>query len=246
MSYAATVGTPRVALVTLGCARNEVDSEELAGRMSQAGFALVDDAETADAVVVNTCGFIDAAKRESIDVLLSAAGPNAAGAQRTVVAVGCMAERYGVELAAELPEADAVLGFDAYPDIADRRREVMDGATIASHVPRDRRTLLPLAPVERRAGADAHVPGVGPGWIRRRMTTGPVASLKIASDSSHRCTASSVSSSLAVIIASWRSPHPSPNRWPDSRANWSSLVACLRACCCSPRVASTVARSAAA
>ncbi len=149
MAYAAEMGTPRVALVTLGCARNEVDSEELAGRLAMAGFDLVDDAEDADAVLVNTCGFIDAAKRESIDVLLSAGGRTPAGGRRTVVAVGCMAERYGQELAAELPEADAVLGFDDYPDIAERLRTVIDGGAVTSHVPRDRRALLPLAPVDR-------------------------------------------------------------------------------------------------
>jgi ribosomal protein S12 methylthiotransferase RimO len=181
------VGTPRVAIVTLGCARNEVDSEELAGRMADAGFDLVEDIDDADAVVVNTCGFIDAAKRESIDVLLAAGGRTPAGARRTVVAVGCMAERYGQELAAELPEADAVLGFDDYPDIAERLRTVMDGGAVTSHAPRDRRALLPLAPVERHGQREVHVPGTGPGWMRRRLTTGPVASLKIASGCDRRC-----------------------------------------------------------
>ena len=187
MAYAATVSTPRVALVTLGCARNEVDSEELAGRMAAAGFELVADADSADAVVVNTCGFIDAAKRESIDVLLDSAGTNAQGDRRAVVAVGCMAERYGADLAGELPEADAVLGFDDYPEIAERLRAVLDGEAVPAHVPRDRRALLPLAPVDRRVDGEVHVPGVGPGWVRRRMTRGPVASLKIASGCDRRC-----------------------------------------------------------
>ncbi len=209
MAYAGVVGTARVALVTLGCARNEVDSEELAGRLARAGYEVVDEAEQADAVLVNTCGFIDAAKRESVDMLMAAGGTTPDGRHRAVVAVGCMAERYGVELAAELPEADAVLGFDAYPDIADRLRRVIAGEALPSHVPRDRRTLLPLAPVERIAGPSAHVPGhagqhaassgagpvadpaaapvAGHGWIRRRMTSGPVASLKIASGCDRRC-----------------------------------------------------------
>ena len=71
-------------------------------------------------MLVNTCGFIEAAKRESIDMLLSVGGSAPDGRRRSVVAVGCMAERYGRELAAELPEADAVLGFDDYPEIAQR------------------------------------------------------------------------------------------------------------------------------
>lgn len=194
----------RVALVTLGCARNEVDSEELAGRLAAEGFELVGDADDADAVLVNTCGFIEAAKRESVDALLSAGGSTPAGGHRAVVAVGCMAERYGQELANELPEADAVLGFDDYPEIAERLRVIVDGGSLTSHVPRDRRTLLPMAPTDR-PGSEVHVPGhaetpdpgrltgpdggsdIGPAWIRRRMTSGPVASVKIASGCDRRC-----------------------------------------------------------
>ncbi|MGB4918695.1 MAG: MiaB/RimO family radical SAM methylthiotransferase, partial [Propionicimonas sp.] len=132
-----------VHLVTLGCARNEVDSEELAGRLEAGGFSLVDDPADATAVLVNTCGFIDAAKKDSIDTLLAAADLKADDPSRTVVAVGCMAERYGAELARELPETDAVLGFDDYADIAARLRSIMAGEHHQAHTPRDRRTLLP-------------------------------------------------------------------------------------------------------
>src|SRR5688572_21650205 len=112
----APAGAPplSVALLTLGCARNDVDSEELAGRLATDGFALVDDPEDADTVLVNTCGFVDAAKKDSIDTLLAAADlkDQAGGSKvKAVVAVGCLAERYGAELADSLPEADAVLGF---------------------------------------------------------------------------------------------------------------------------------------
>ncbi|MBV9486785.1 MAG: 30S ribosomal protein S12 methylthiotransferase RimO, partial [Frankiaceae bacterium] len=79
-----------VALVTLGCARNEVDSEELAARLERDGWVVTDDAHRADAVMVNTCGFIEAAKADSIEQLLEAADTG-----RPVIAVGCMAERYG-------------------------------------------------------------------------------------------------------------------------------------------------------
>ncbi|MEK9898703.1 MAG: 30S ribosomal protein S12 methylthiotransferase RimO, partial [Actinomycetota bacterium] len=126
----------KVAIVTLGCARNEVDSEELAGRLSVGGWDLVENAEAADAVLVNTCGFIEAAKRESIDTVLSLAGDDAPA----VIATGCLAERYGTELAASLPEARAVLGFDDYPEIAARLDAVMRGEDVPAPVPTDRRT----------------------------------------------------------------------------------------------------------
>ncbi|NBR94290.1 MAG: 30S ribosomal protein S12 methylthiotransferase RimO, partial [Actinobacteria bacterium] len=111
----------KVALVTLGCARNEVDSEEVAGRLAADGWELVADAADADIAVVNTCTFVESAKKDSIDALLEAdslresgAGGRLKGNVKKVVAIGCMAERYGKELAQSLPEADAILGFDEY------------------------------------------------------------------------------------------------------------------------------------
>jgi ribosomal protein S12 methylthiotransferase RimO len=215
-------GTPAtrptaVALVTLGCARNEVDSEELAGRLAENGFALVDDASEADAVLVNTCGFVASAKKDSVDQLLAAADLKEDGRVRAVVAVGCLAERYGKELAEALPEADAVLGFDDYPDIAARLQSILAGTPHVPHTPRDRRRLLPITPAERR-NAGAAVPGhgaVSPGAVspdggppelappdlpagigpasgprvyRRRLGNGPVAPLKLASGCDRRCT----------------------------------------------------------
>src|ERR687895_1269515 len=102
-----------VALVTLGCARNEVDSEELAGRLHADGWEVTTDGSAADVVLVNTCGFVEKAKQDSVETLLAAADGGA-----HVVAAGCMAERYGRELADSLPEAAAVLSFDDYPDIS--------------------------------------------------------------------------------------------------------------------------------
>lgn len=171
----------------MGCARNEVDSEELAGRLAEEGWQLVEDTDQADAVLVNTCGFIDAAKKESIDTLLAAkeiSGPS--GAAPAVVAVGCMAERYGIELANELPEADAVLGFDDYPQIAQRLDAVVAGERLAAHKPVDRRTLLPITPVERQQARDRHA--WTPAVPRIRLGTGPVASVKLATGCDRRCT----------------------------------------------------------
>ena len=193
------VPTPTtVALVTLGCARNDVDSEELAGRLAAEGFALVEDPADAEAVVVNTCGFVEAAKKDSVDTLLAAADLKDDGTTRSVVAVGCLAERYGSELADSLPEADAVLGFDDYPEIGDRLRSVLAGERPAAHTPGDRRRLLPLSPVERH-GAAVVLPGHGQGLDeigrnapatgprRVRLDKGPTAALKLASGCDRRC-----------------------------------------------------------
>ncbi|QBR91450.1 30S ribosomal protein S12 methylthiotransferase RimO [Nocardioides euryhalodurans] len=178
-----------VALVTLGCARNEVDSEELAGRLAADGFMLVDDAGSADTVVVNTCGFVEAAKKDSVDTLLEAADLKAAGTTQAVVAVGCLAERYGKDLAESLPEADAVLGFDDYPDIAARLRSIVAGETHHPHTPQDRRKLLPISPVDRATSVDdISVPGLGgPRAVRRRLDGGPMSPLKLASGCDRRC-----------------------------------------------------------
>lgn len=188
--------------MTLGCARNEVDSEELAARLEEAGWTLAGE-EDAAVVLVNTCGFIQAAKQDSINELLGAA---AAGAK--VVAAGCLAERYGSGLAEALPEAQ-VLGFDDYPDIAERLDAVLSGKNWPAHAPRDRRRLLPVSPAGR-AGAGAQPPGhgtvaapdagvaiaalppgiapaSGPRVLRRRLDGGVVAPLKIASGCDRRC-----------------------------------------------------------
>ncbi|HEY5821125.1 MAG TPA: 30S ribosomal protein S12 methylthiotransferase RimO [Propionibacteriaceae bacterium] len=185
-----------VHLVTLGCARNEVDSEELAARLEDGGFRLVADPESADAVMVNTCGFVEAAKKDSVDTLLAAADLKSSGKTRAVVAVGCMAERYGNELAESLPEADAVLGFDDYADVSERLQHILAGGQHQSHVPRDRRTLLPLAPAARREAAtrtavpglpDGVAPASGPRSYRRRLEGGPSTPVKIASGCDRRC-----------------------------------------------------------
>ncbi|MEO6510269.1 MAG: 30S ribosomal protein S12 methylthiotransferase RimO [Nocardioides sp.] len=184
--------TQSVALVTLGCARNEVDSEELAGRLQAGGFTLVDDPADADTVVVNTCGFVEQAKKDSVDTLLEAADLKVDGKTRHVVAVGCLAERYGADLADSLPEADAVLGFDDYPDIAAKLTSIVRGERHHAHTPKDRRLLLPITPVERQATVTStamppSIPGHAPASLRVRLDKGPTASLKLASGCDRRC-----------------------------------------------------------
>jgi ribosomal protein S12 methylthiotransferase len=198
-------------MVTLGCARNEVDSEELAGRLDAAGWELVEGTETgqpADVVVVNTCGFVEQAKKDSIDTLLAAADTGA-----KVVAVGCLAERYGKQLAAQLPEADAVLGFDAYAALPESLARVLGGERPASHTPADRRRLLPISPVQRAAAVeqrtaqpgalDIGLPGHagGPRVVRRRLDGGPVAPLKLASGCDRRCSFCAIPSFRGAFVS---------------------------------------------
>ncbi len=226
----------QVAVVTLGCARNEVDSEELAGRLEAGGFVLVADPEDADTVVVNTCGFVEAAKKDSVDTLLEAADLKASaghgGRAQAVVAVGCLAERYGKDLAESLPEADAVLGFDDYPDIAAKLRAIMAGETHHPHTPSDRRRLLPISPVDRDASAisipghqadvtpaaelaeiGAGAPATGPRAVRRRLDAGPMAPLKLASGCDRRCTFCAIPSFRGSFVSRRPSDVISEARW---------------------------------
>ncbi len=213
--------TRSVALVTLGCTRNDVDSEELAGRLAREGWTLVDDAAEADVAVVNTCGFIEQAKKDSIDALLEAGDLRDDGRTQAVVAVGCLAERYGQELADELPEVDAVLGFDSYTQMSAHLRAVLDGDPPPSHVPSDRRRLLPISPLER---ADASVavalPGHGDDGAdaaasgdsaaerdlpRARLDDKPWAPLKIASGCDRRCAFCAIPMFRGAFVS--RRPH---------------------------------------
>ncbi|MFF3943076.1 30S ribosomal protein S12 methylthiotransferase RimO [Streptomyces phaeofaciens] len=221
-----------VALVTLGCARNEVDSEELAGRLEADGWHLVEDAENADVAVVNTCGFVEAAKKDSVDALLEANDLKGHGRTQAVVAVGCMAERYGKELAEALPEADGVLGFDDYADISDRLQTILNGGIHASHTPRDRRKLLPISPAERQSATDVALPGHGApvdlpvdlpeglapqsgprAPLRRRLDGAPVASVKLASGCDRRCSFCAIPSFRGSFISRRPSDVLNETRW---------------------------------
>ena len=188
-----------VALVTLGCARNEVDSEELAGRLAADGWELVTDPGIADIALVNTCGFIESAKKDSIDALLEAHSQKSDGTLRAVVAVGCMAERYGKELAEALPEADAILGFDDYEDISRRLQGILSGEKVKVHQPRDRRSLIPISPVARQELKQSL--GQGGGFARKRLGNAPVAPLKIAAGCDRRCTFCAIPSFRGAFVS---------------------------------------------
>ena len=194
-------------MVTLGCARNDLDSEELAGRLNAGGWNLVDAEsdgdEAPDVIVVNTCGFVEQAKKDSIDTVLAASDvARARGAK--VVAVGCLAERYGAELATGLPEADAVLGFDHYANLADRLADVVAGRAVRAHQPVDRRKLLPISPAGRQSAAElVAVPGHGwvPDVTRRRLDDRPVAPLKLASGCDRRCAFCAIPSFRGAFVS---------------------------------------------
>lgn len=171
----------KVAIITLGCARNEVDSEEIAAKLSSAGIDLVQEPSQADAVFVNTCGFIETAKKDSIDTLLAANDLKKDSNVKAVVALGCMAERYGEELEKSLPEADAILGFDDYEVIAQKLNQILKGDKPKPPVAQDRRLLLPISPSQR-------VQNVEKKFKRFRLDDKFVAPLKLASGCDRRCT----------------------------------------------------------
>jgi ribosomal protein S12 methylthiotransferase len=112
-----TATQPSVQMVNLGCAKNVVDSEEMLGVLERNGYA-IDSRRDADVVVINTCGFIEAAKQESIDAILEALERKKRGDVRKVVVAGCLSQRYGRDLAAEMPEVDAFIGAGQMQSIA--------------------------------------------------------------------------------------------------------------------------------
>jgi len=106
---------PSLWLTTLGCAKNQVDSEKVTAMLSEAGYTWADSPETADVVMTNTCAFIEEARAESVETILELEDRKADGARSIVI--GCMAQRFGTEVASALPEVDAVLGLDKYGDL---------------------------------------------------------------------------------------------------------------------------------
>lgn len=162
----------RVAMISLGCARNLVDSEVLLGHVVDEGLQVVREPEDADVVVVNTCGFIDSAKQESIDTILSVARLKEDGGLKGVIAVGCLAQRYGDDLRKNIPELDAVFGISDYSGVPAVVRRIMNGS--------DRRWV---------ATVDGGKPK-GPKSDKKRMLLTPksFAYLRISEGCDHKCT----------------------------------------------------------
>jgi ribosomal protein S12 methylthiotransferase len=175
-----------VAIVTLGCGRNEVDSQNAAGMLAAAGYRVVADPEQADAVVVNTCAFVEAAKRESIETILDAAALKDQGRARTVLVTGCLAERYTDELRVELPEADAIVPFADYG----RLPELLAGpaapaGAVLPAVPSGHRPSL--VPAGRRALPMVFPTPPGAAFPARAPAAGPVALVKLAEGCDRDC-----------------------------------------------------------
>ena len=149
------------ALISLGCAKNLVNSEQMLYLMSEAGYTLVSDPDGADLVIVNTCGFIDAAKSEAIDNILEMAELKKAGRLGGLIVTGCLSERYKETILAELPEIDAVLGISNFKDVVSAADAVMEGRTLSLFSDQS-------APVDELP----RVVTTGPGWAWLRIAEG--------------------------------------------------------------------------
>ena len=114
---------PRVFVTTLGCSKNQVDSDKIEALLHESGYTAAESAESADLVMVNTCAFIESARQESVDLILDMEDRKADDAR--LIVMGCMAQRYGAELEEALPDVDAVVGLDRYGEIL----TTVDGVT---------------------------------------------------------------------------------------------------------------------
>ena len=149
------------AMISLGCAKNLVNSEQMLYLMSEAGYELVPDPEGADLAIVNTCGFIDAAKTEAIDNILEMAELKKAGKLGGLIVTGCLAERYKDSIQSELPEIDAVLGVGSFGDIVAAANTVCEG-----------RGLSLFGSNSAAVDEIPRVVSTGPGWAYLRIAEG--------------------------------------------------------------------------
>ena len=149
------------ALISLGCAKNLVNSEQMLYLMSEAGYTLVPEADGADLVIVNTCGFIDAAKSEAIDTILEMAELKKAGRLGGLIVTGCLSERYRDSISEELPEIDTVLGVGSFGSIVEAADAVMAGRRLSLFGD----SSAPIDEIPR-------VVSTGPGWAYLRIAEG--------------------------------------------------------------------------
>ena len=126
----------KIGFISLGCPKNQVDAELMLDKLVKAGYEIAGTAEEADAVIVNTCGFIDAAKQEAIDNILEMGQLKADGVIQKIIVTGCLAERYRDEILKEMPEVDAVVGLGGNADIVKTVEEVFAGETVSAYPPK--------------------------------------------------------------------------------------------------------------
>ena len=117
----------KIGAVSLGCSKNRVDTELMLGRLSEAGYSLTGDPSKADVIIVNTCGFIDDAKEESINTILEMAQYKNTGSLKALVVTGCLSGRYKGDLSKLLPEVDAFLGITAQNSICETVEKALEG-----------------------------------------------------------------------------------------------------------------------
>lgn len=151
----------KISLISLGCAKNLVNSEQMLYLLSEAGYTLVPEPDGADAVIINTCGFIDAAKSEAIDTVLEMAELKKAGKLGKIIVTGCLAERYQDTVMQELPEIDAVLGVGSFGDIVEAVTKALNNESFLSFDDKN-------APVEETP----RVVSTGPSWAYLRIAEG--------------------------------------------------------------------------
>lgn len=150
-----------IALISLGCAKNLVNSEQMLYLLDEAGYALSPDPEGCDAVIINTCGFIDAAKSEAIDTILQMAELKAAGKLGKIIVTGCLPERYRDDIRTELPEIDAILGVGSFADIVSALDEAFAGNSVEYFGDKN-------APVDELP----RVVSTGPAWAYLKIAEG--------------------------------------------------------------------------
>ena len=151
----------KISLISLGCAKNLVNSEQMLYLLSEAGYTLVPEPDGADAVIINTCGFIDAAKSEAKDTVLEKAELKKAGKLGKIIVTGCLAERYQDTVMQELPEIDAVLGVGSFGDIVEAVTKALNNESVLSFGDKN-------APVEETP----RVVSTGPSWAYLRIAEG--------------------------------------------------------------------------
>ena len=150
-----------IALISLGCAKNLVNSEQMLYLLSEAGYALTPSPDGADAVIINTCGFIDAAKSEAIDTILEMAKLKSEGRLGKIIVTGCLTERYKDAVTEELPEVDAILGVGSFGDIVDAVNAVFEDKPVSIFSDNS-------APVDEIP----RVVSTGPAWAYLRIAEG--------------------------------------------------------------------------
>jgi ribosomal protein S12 methylthiotransferase len=173
----------KVSMVSLGCPKNTVDGEVMLGDLFANGFDVVDDHEDADAVIVNTCAFVEDAKNESVDAILAAAALSDdteanGGKKKKIIVTGCLAQRYAEDLAAEMPEVDVIMGFDEYKNLSGALGSVLGVSTEPVDADGKRGRV--------RVGTAS--PPFRPEALRKRLTPEHYAYLRVAEGCDHKCT----------------------------------------------------------